>query len=79
MTPVNSTHVNKVGVHEGDLLVEYKDGLMYRYFGAAHHYEPIMALAGTGSVGKYIHVNLKKARVPFDRLTLVPKEEAPAP
>lgn len=75
MTPVNSSHVNKVGVHEGDLLVEYRDGAMYRYFGAAHHYEPILALAGNASVGKYIDVYLKKARVPFDRLALVPKDD----
>lgn len=69
MTPVKSSNITSIGVLDNDLLVKFKTGTIYRYFGAAMHYDRIIAMSNSGgSVGSYIAANIKKANVPYTKL-----------
>jgi hypothetical protein len=56
MTELNSSNIAAVEKDGEDLLVTFRSGGMYRYQGAAHHYDDLVR---ADSPGRYLHANIK--------------------
>lgn len=73
LTPVKSSNIAAIGLSEGDLLIKYVTGVIYRYFGAADHYERMMTVIRSGgSVGSYVATFIKKPKLPYAKLEELP-------
>jgi len=56
-SPVNqSSTIDEVGAADGNLLVRFNSGKLYRYIGAAEH---CAAMLTAESAGKYFNANIK--------------------
>lgn len=53
---VNSSHILSIGTRDDYLIVQFKNGLIYRYPGMAERYPELLS---AGSVGKYFHQNIR--------------------
>lgn len=53
---VNSSHITAIGTRDDYLIVQFRNGTIYRYPNLASHYTEIISAE---SIGKYFHQNVR--------------------
>jgi len=53
---VDSSHITAIGTRDDYLIIQFKNGTLYRYPSMAQHYEDLISAE---SIGKYFHQNVR--------------------
>jgi len=69
LQPVLSSNVSSVGVKGNDLLIRFHNGSVYSYRDRASDYDKLLQ---SNSKGKWVWRFLRRARVPYVKLGIIP-------